>query len=79
MLLAVVPWEGQCKVILIVNLAIAIVPAERRAGTENIVLMIDTECQDQCIKGMVLMSLLKHHGLSVVLLEACFLEQLMPC
>lgn len=63
-----VPWEGQYKVILIVNLAIAIVPTERRAGTESIVLMIDTECHDQYIKGIVLMLLLKH-GLSVVFLE----------
>lgn len=70
MFLTVVPWEGQYKVILIVNLAIAIVPTERRAGTESIVLMIDTECHDQYIKGIVLMLLLKHHGLSVVFLEA---------
>lgn len=70
MFLTVVPWEGQYKVILIVNLAIAIVPTERRAGTESIVLMIDTECHAQYIKGIVLMLLLKHHGLSVVFLEA---------
>lgn len=70
MFLIVVPWEGQCKVILIVNLAIAIVATEKRAGTESVVLITDTECHDQYIKGFVLMSLLKHHGLSVVFLEA---------
>lgn len=49
MFLTVVPWEGQYKVIFIVNLVIAIVPTERRAGTESIVLVIDTGCHDQYI------------------------------
>lgn len=49
MFLTVVPWEGQYKVIFIVNLVIAIVPTERRAGTESIVLVIVTGCHDQYI------------------------------
>lgn len=68
MFLTVVPWEGQDKVILIVNLAI--VATERTAGTASMVLMTDIECHDQYIKGIVLMPLLKHHGLSAVFFEA---------
>lgn len=45
--LTVVPLEGQYKVILVQNLAIALVPTEKRAGTESIVLMTDSECNDQ--------------------------------
>lgn len=69
MFFTVVPWEGLYKLILIVSLRIATVVTQKRRGIESIVLMIDTECQDQYIKGIVLMSLLKHDGLSVVFLE----------
>lgn len=51
------------------SLTIAIVATQKREGIESIVLMIDTECQDQYMKGIVFMSLLKHDGLSVVFLE----------
>lgn len=66
------PWEGQYKVILILNLAMAIVPTERREGTESIVLMIDTDSQNQYIKGIVLTLHLKRHGLSGVFLKCMF-------
>lgn len=66
MFLTVMPWEGQDKIILIVNLAT--VATERRAGTASMVLIIDIECHDQYTKGIVLM-LLRKHGLSVVFFE----------
>lgn len=59
----VVLWEDQDKIILIVNLAT--VSIERRARTKSI---IDIECHNQYMKGIVLMLLLKH-DLSVVFLK----------
>lgn len=38
MFLIVVPWRGEYKVILTANLAVVIVPAERRAGTKRTVI-----------------------------------------
>lgn len=67
MFLTVVLWEGQDKIILILNLAA--VSTERRAGTTNMVLMIDIDCHDQYIKEIVLVLLLKHHGLSALFFE----------
>lgn len=42
MFLTEVLWEGQDKIILIVNLAT--VATERRGGTASMVLIIDIEC-----------------------------------